>query len=779
MDYRGFKIRGMFLGKLALAAFVLMLMAVPSAQAQLRGDAPLSVFSQQQPTIQKIEVVGNQRVDESTVLSYIALKPGDPFDAERIDESLKRLFGTQLFADIRIRREESTLVIQVQENPIINRIVFEGNRRIEDDALSAEIQLRPRFVFTRAKVNEDTNRILDIYRRTGRYAAKVEPKIIQLEQNRVNLVFEIEEGDLTYVRRIVFVGNKNFSDSSLRSEINTKEVAWFRVLSTGDTYDPDRVNFDKELLRRFYLENGYADFEVRSVVSEISPDQSGFYITFTLDEGERYKVRNVGIKSELLQDVNIAKLQKLVKIESDDWYDATRVDDTIDLLTDELGNLGYAFVDVDPEIEKDKENQQLDITFVLNEGPKVYVERIDIEGNVRTLDNVIRREFELVEGDAFNTSKLRRSKRNLRNLNYFESIEVDTIPGSEPDRLVIKTEAREKSTGELSFGAGFSTTDSILGNIRLRERNLLGKGQDLRLSATASARRTELDLGFTEPYFMDRKLSAGIDLFRTTVEEDDDSSFRERRVGGGLRLGYQINENLSQQLRYTIREQSIEEVDADASRFIRDQEGTDLTSEISQTLLYDKRDNRIEPSNGYYWRLGTDFAGLGGTVKYLRVSASAGYYYPVAEEWILSLTGEAGLVNPVGGEDINIGDRFFLGGRDLRGFDNAGIGPRDVGTDDALGGNQFAAGTMQLDFPVGLPDELGVTGSIFADAGTLTDIDESGAGIEDSALIRSSVGVGIGWRSPFGPIRIDYAVPITKEDYDEEQSIQFQFGTLF
>jgi len=728
--------------------------------------------------INQILVEGTQRVDKSTVLSYMAVRPGDSFDAVRIDESLKRLFGTELFADIRMRRDGENLVVMVRENPIINRIAFEGNKRLKDDALEAEIQLRPRFVFTQRKVSEDVKRVLDIYRLSGRFGATVEPKIIKLEQNRVDLVFEIAEGDLTEVRRITFIGNKEFSDSSLRSEIQTKEAAFYRVFTSSDTYDPDRLNFDRELLRRHYLREGYADFEVLSAVAELDPDKKGFYITFTVNEGNRYHVGDINVATTV-KDLNVEDLQSKVTFESGDWYDAEKLEETVDVFIEELGNLGYAFVEVNPDIDKNAEDRTLDVSFDLQEGPKVFVERIDIEGNVRTLDKVIRREFDLAEGDAFNASKLKRSRRNLRNLGFFENVEVDTEPGEEPDRTVIKARVAEQSTGELSFGAGFSTNESVLGNVRLRERNLLGRGQDLRLSTTISGRRQELDLGFTEPYFLDRKIAAGFDLFRVTLEEADDISFEQRRIGGALRLGYFINRDLRQSWRYTYDDTSIENVDSDASRFIRDQEGTFQTSEISQTLRYDVRDNRFNPTEGGYWSFTTALAGLGGNVKYYKLTADAGYYHPFFfEDVILGLKAETGFVDGLD-DDVRISDRFFIGNNQVRGFQLAGLGPRDISTDDALGGNFYYSGSAEVSFPLGLPDELGIRGSVFLDAGTLTELDDTGTGIVDEDSLRVSTGIGISWSSPFGPIRIDFSEAIAKEDFDETESIKFNFGTSF
>jgi outer membrane protein insertion porin family len=729
------------------------------------------------PVVQQIRVDGTQRIDPETVQSYLLIKPGDEADADRLDRSLKALFATGLFADVTLRQEGGTLIVRVVENPIINRIAFEGNRRINEEQLLAEVQLRPRVVYTRTKVQNDVKRVLDLYRRSGRFAATVEPKVIQLPQNRVDLVFEINEGQITGVQRINFVGNQQFSDGRLREVVQTRESRWWRILSTDDTYDPDRLSFDRELLRKFYLANGYADFRVVSAVAELAPDREGFYITFTIEEGDRYKFRTVDVVSRL-RDLNVDDLRRRVTTEAGGWYDADKVEQSITALTDEVGSLGYAFVDIRPRINRDREARAVDVTYEIQEGPRVYVERINIVGNVRTLDKVIRREFRLAEGDAFNTAKLRRSRQRIRNLGFFDRVEVTNVPGEAPDRTVINVEVQERSTGELSFGVGFSTADGALADISIRERNLLGRGQDLKLGFTISQRRQEIDLSFTEPYFLDKNLSAGFDVFRITRDFQRESSFDQENTGFTLRTGYQITEPLRQTLRYTLREDTIENVAADASRLIREQQGTTVSSIIGQELLYDQRDDRFDPTEGYYLRLINDFAGIGGDVTFLRNRVGAGYYYPVVDEWVASLTGELGYIQDFG-EQIRIQNRFFIGGETLRGFASAGIGPRDITTGDALGGREYAIGSAQLTFPSGLPKELGIRGSLFSDFGTLRDPDTTGPEVVDVDSIRVSIGLGAVWRSPFGPIRVSVAVPVRKEEFDETELFRFSFGSRF
>src|SRR5262245_16732090 len=728
--------------------------------------------------IANIRVEGNQRIEAETVLSYMQLSPGDHFDAARIDKALKNLFASGLFADVSLRREGDDLVVTVVENPIINRLAFEGNSHIKDADLQNEVQLRPRTVYTATKVQADAKRILDIYRRSGRFAATVEPKVIPLDQNRVDLVFEIHEGDVTEVRRIDFVGNKVFSDGDLRSEILTQESAWYRFLSSNDTYDPDRLTVDREALRNFYLKNGYADFRVISSVAELSPDKNAFFITFTVEEGERYTFGAINVKTTL-KDLDPASLQGDISTIEGDWYDATEVEKTINAISDRVGDLGYAFVEVKPEVEKDREKRTIALTYDIQEGPKVYVERIDINGNVRTLDEVIRREFRVVEGDAFNASKIRRTRQRIQNLGFFSKVDLKTLQGSSPDRTIVQVTVEEQSTGDLQFGAGYSTSDGPIGDVSIRERNLLGRGQDLRLGFVLSGRRSQLDLSFTEPYFLDKNIAAGLDGFLTRTDRPE-SSFDEKNAGGGFRFSWEWAEFLRQTVRYTLSQDEIFNVDSDASLAIKQQEGTTLSSVVGQELTYDRRDNRFNPTEGYVVRLRNDVAGLGGDVRYLRSRLGAGYWYPVTSSVTASLNGEIGYIFGFN-QDVRITDAFFLGGSTLRGFETAGVGPRDIATDDSLGGNKYAAGSLEVSFPLGLPEEYGIKGRAFSDFGTLfdSDFDDTASTIVDNKSIRVSLGVGLTWTSPFGPLAVDLAYPIVREDFDKEEFFRFSVGTRF
>jgi len=784
----------------AVAALLLAPVAAPLpaiGQAASRGPALAQMGS---GTISDIRIEGAQRIEPETIRSYLLIQPGDPWDEETVDKSLKALFATGLFADVNLRRVGNTLVVRVVENPIINRIAFEGNNKIDEKDLSAEIQLRPRVVYTRTRVQNDVNRILDLYRRRGRFGATVEPKVIQLTENRVDLVFEINEGEYTGVKSINFVGNHQFSDSKLRSVIETKESRWYRFLTSADSYDPDRLQYDRELLRRYYLTEGYADFRVVSAVAELTPDRDGFIITFTLDEGERYRFGKIDVNIKL-KDLPADTVLPLLTVHSGDWYDADAVEKSISALTDALGNRGYAFVEVKPNISRNREDHTVDITFDVQEGPQVYVERIDIVGNVRTLDKVVRREFQLVEGDAFNTSKMQRSQQRIKNLGFFKKVEVTNSPGSAPDKTVVTAEVEEQSTGELSLGLGLSTTDGPLADINIRERNFLGRGQDLRIGTVVSFRSQQVDLSFTEPYFLDRNIAAGFDLFeiKTSPTENFFSGvtppYQQFSYGGALRTGYQITENLRQTLKYTVRSDDITNIQPNTSLFIALQAGQHTTSEIGQVLLYDRRDDRIDPTSGYYASIGNDFAGVGFGVDYVRNKVTAGYYYSVAPEWVLSVTGEAGYIFGWNGQQVLLQDRFFVGGDNLRGFQSAGIGPRDTVSGDALGGQKYYLGSVTLGVPLGLPKELGLSGRVFTDFGTLyhlepttltlTPSQSAAAGGQttltavQSPAIRASVGVGVSWKSPVGPIRLDIAYPVRKESFDKTQFFRVSFGTRF
>ena len=754
---------------LAIVLLGLALDAAVPLRGALAQEADVAIISE-------IRVEGNQRIEAATVGSYMLVREGMVMDAEQIDRSLKALFATGLFADVTLRRAGTVLIVSVVENPIINQLAFEGARKIDREVLESEVQLRPRIVYTRSRVQSDVQRLLQIYRRSGRFAATVEPKVIQLPQNRVDLVFEINEGPLTEIRRISFVGNRRFSDRRLRREIATRESRWWQFTSE-DTYDPDRLTFDRELLRRFYLSNGYADFRVVSAVAELSENRLDFFVTFTVEEGEVYEFGEIDVATDLAE-LNPAGLRGLIDFEPGDTYDAEAIEDAVQALNFEVGRLGYAFVDIRPRVLRNREARSIDITFEINEGPRVYIERIDIVGNVRTLDKVIRREFGLAEGDAFNTAKLRRAQRQIRGLGFFETVEIGDEPAGAEDRTNITVAVEERSTGELSIGAGISTLESFLVDLSIRERNLLGKGQDLKAAITLSSRRQQFDIAFTEPYFLDRKLAAGVDLKHISRDFQEEASFDKKEVSIVLRAAYPITDNLSQEVRYTLRQDTIENVSSSASRFIREQEGQRTTSAVGYTLKFDLRDDAILPSSGYLVQFSQDLAGLLGETRYLRSDLTYRYYYPFAEEWIGIAFFREGYIFGIG-EDVGIQDRYFLGGRRFRGFRQAGVGPRDRATADALGGNLFYVGGLEMAFPLGLPNEYDILGRVFTEVGSLALVDASGTGFVDIGTPRVTAGFGFSWGSPFGPLRIDFGFALAKEEFDETEVFRFDFGTRF
>lgn len=728
-------------------------------------------------TITEVVVEGTQRIDPATVRSYLLIRPGDEVDADKLDRSMKALFATGLFADVAIDRQGSRLVAKVVENPIVNRIQFEGNRKLADSVLIPEIQLKPRQVYTRTKVQNDVKRLIDIYRRAGRFAATVEPKVIELPQNRVDIAFEIVEGDVTSVRKIAFVGNQHFSESRLRDVLNTKESRWYRFLSTADTYDPDRISFDRELLRKFYLAQGYADFRVVSAVAELTPDRESFFVTFTLDEGDRYRFGKVDIQSTL-RDLKPEQIRGSVSTEEGAWYDADQVDQSVQRMTDRIGALGYAFVDIRPRISRDRERKAIGVVYEVQEGPRVYVDRINISGNTRTLDKVVRREMRLAEGDAFNSAKMRRSRQRLRFLGFFDKADVTNVPGESPDRTVVNVDVQERSTGEISFGFGFSSSDGPLADIRLRERNLLGRGQDLMIGGMVSGKRQEIDFSFEEPYLFDSNVAAGLDLFKVNRNFQREASYDVDSYGGTVRARYEMSENLRHTVRVFARSETIQNVSSNASRFIREQVGTYNTYGPGHDLIYDRRDDRFDPTDGYFIRLSQDLAGFGGDSNWLRNRLSAGAYYPFTEDFIGSLTSESGYVYDMD-QPVRINQRFFVGGDNFRGFRSAGIGPRDLATGDSLGGKRYVVGTASLSFPVGIPREVGMRTFAFSDFGSLWDTDAKGPTVFDENSIRASIGVGLSWRSPLGPIRLSVATPVVKESYDRDEIFRFSFGSRF
>lgn len=744
----------------------------------------------QADVVRNISVQGNKRVEPETVRSYMQFAVGDAYDPAKVDGSIKALFATGLFSDVRIDRAGADVIVTIVENPVINQIAFEGNSEIDTETLRNEVQLKPRSVYTRARVQADVQRVLDVYQRQGRYAATVEPKIIELEQERVNLVFEIAEGSATKVKGIHFVGNHAFSDSDLRDVISTTQKGWLDFLKGTSIYDPDRMNLDRELLRQYYLKNGYADAQVTAANAELDRDGSGFFVTFAIEEGEQYDFGAVNIESSVAA-IDAATFKSELTTKEGDTYDASNIDKSVENLTIAVSERGFAFARVRPQAQADPVTRKISLTYMIEEGPRVYIDRINISGNTRTKDYVIRREFKVAEGDAYNPLMVDQAKKRLKNLGLFKDVDVKRRPGSAQDRVILDVEVIEQSTGELSFGAGYSTSEGVIGDVSITERNLMGNGQFLRLQLSGSLERLQVQLSFTEPRFLDRNLAAGFDIFHKEIDQTSQSGFKSRRTGGGVRLGFPLSEQLWMQTNYTLARDEIFEVDPGASLAIKQAEGSAFTSLVGSTLTYDLRNNPKNPTKGLYFQTGADFAGVGGDVQYVSFAAEGRGYYPITENITFVTRAIGGYIQGWGGEEVRLIDLFFKGGETVRGFDRAGYGPRDLHTGDALGGAAYWATTAEIRFPIPfVPDDLGISGAVFADAGSLWNASipagtpsncaiAADVCLADSSAIRSSVGASIMWQSPVGPIRMDLAKVLSKETYDEEQIFRFGAATKF
>ncbi len=768
-------------------------------------DAEQTAAPQAPTIIRTVQVQGNQRVEANTVASYLLFARGDPYSAERIDLSIKTLYATGLFADVEIDPRDGNVLIRVVENPIINRVILEGNKALKQDKITDEIEAEPRAIFTRSKVQEDVQRIIELYRQSGRFAAQVVPKVVQQPQNRIDLIFEITEGPVTGVQRINFIGNNEYSDSRLRKEIVTEQSSWYKFFSSNDNYDPGRLEFDREQLRKYYTDRGFADFRVVSAVAELTPDQEDFYITFTLDEGEEYRWGNIEVETEL-ESLNEEFLRRLISIKEGDIYKASEVEEAIDSLTFAAGTSGFAFVDIQPNIKRNRDEKTVDLVFNLVEGPRVYIDRIDIVGNTTTLDYVIRREMELVEGDAFNRILLDRSRNRVRALRFFEEVEITEVQGDTPDRAIVEVKVTEQPTGELSFSAGFSSADAFLVDLTILQRNLRGRGQTMRFLIRASSNRREIDLRFTEPRFMGRNLSAGIELFDVTIDFLNETGFRQSRTGGQISFGFPVTQNTSLLARYSLRSEEIEVPSLNCAAILANplqtqqnnlcrQEGRRLASIGGYTFAWDRKNDPITPTRGFDVRLNQDFAGIGGDIRYIRTEVQSNFYRGLFPNVVASGKLFGGFIKGWGGDSVLANDRFYKGSFDFRGYENAGIGARVLQTNTltgetrrglALGGNAYALAATEVSFPLGIPALLG---SVFAEAGTVGLLDDEflfenvdgdfRTEVIDDLSLRAVVGASVFWESPFGPIRFDFTKPLKKVPYDERKSFQFTTRTRF
>ncbi len=738
--------------------------------------------------IERIAVIGNERIEPATIASYLAVRVGDYFDPARIDASLKSLYATGLFADVTMEKDGGALIIRVVESPIINRVIYEGNNKIKRDDMNEEVVLRPRMVYTRAKVRDAVQRILELYRKKGYFAAVVEPKYIEREQNRVDVIFEVTEGPKSRVSRINFIGNEVFSDIELRGEVATQESRWWKIFTSEDTYDPDRLDYDREVLRQFYLGQGYADFRIVSAIAELTPDQKDFFITITIEEGNIYTFGELNVESEI-DELPSERFQNLLLMRKGGIYNAKAIEDTIEYMTQAAGSRGFAFLDVRPQISRDKETRELGVTFHILKSPRTYVERITLNGNVRTLDKVIRREFRLAEGDAFNTMRVDRSENRLNSLGFFREVTIDREPGSTPDSVILNVNVEEQATGELSFGLGFSSLESFILDFSIAERNLLGKGQALRLGVSWSGRRKQVDVSFTEPRFLGKNIQAGINVFRRQIDSYTESSFSTTSTGFSLNTGLPLSEYVSLGTRYTLRVDDVDIGGSLVSDFLLASAGKQTTSQVGLTLQYNSLNSYRYPTHGQRLTLSEEIAGLGGDVKYLRTIVKYDFYRPIVGQWIFHAKAEYGYIRGLG-QNVKINNRFFLGGPKFRGFKNAGVGPRDTRTNAFLGGNAYYIASVGVAIPLGRAvQEMGVRVDTFIDVGALSKVDLeefdfNGNPLDNSYVFsngspRVSAGFGVSWESPFGPFRIDVARAIRKQPFDEPEVIQFNVGTVF
>lgn len=795
------------------------------------GTAEVSVAQSAQT---RIDVEGNRRVEAGTIRSYFRVGGAEHLDSAKIDAALKALYATGLFQDVRITPGNGRILVSVVENPVVNKVAFEGNHKVKDEQLLAEIQTKPRGTFSRAVVQGDVQRIVDIYQHNGRYDVTVAPKVIDLPNGRVDLVFEVTEGAKTGVEKIIFTGNKAFSDYRLKDVIKTGVTNWLSFLKSNDIYDADRIEVDRDLLRRFYLRNGFADVRIVSAVGEYNPGSKGFVITFTIDEGIQYHFGAVNIQSTV-PSVKGEALRYKLRVESGRVYNADAVEKSVEEATIEVARMGYPFASVRPRGERNVAARTVDVTFVVEEGQRVYVERINIKNNTRTRDYVIRREFDIVEGDPYNRALVDRAERRIKNLGYFKTVKVTTEPGSAPDRIIIDCDVEEQSTGEFSFAGGYSTADGIIGEVSIGERNLMGTGDIAKASIQYGQFARGFDLSFVEPYLFGQRLAFGTDVFFHQTTGSLYLSYLQKTMGGDIKLGVPITENLSTQARYTAYQQEISLpsqlnncnnvspdfintfpetgpvncfADGEASLAVRKElsQGPVLVSALGYTMAYNTLDNNKSPTNGLMIQLKQDGAGAGGDVRNVKTTIDARLYNEIFPDIVAMVRLQGGHAMGWGGQDLRMLDHFQGGPNMVRGFQPAGFGPRDVtqakllcgsaasdcGLNDALGGSLYWAASTEILTPVPFaPKDFGMRLAWFADAGQLMNYVGptswlTGPGATGETLInsgngkvRSSVGMGLLWDSPFGPLRFDLAYALTREPYDRIQVFQFGGGTRF
>ena len=805
-----------------LALVILVVMALVDSGSQAFAAAGISVQ-------------GNKRVDSETISSYFT-----GTDEAAINKGVKDLYATGLFSDVKVSHSGGQVIITVTENKVINRVVFEGNSKIKTENLTTEVQSKSHGPYSKAMVDADVERIKDVYRRSGRAAATVTARTVELPNGRVDVVFTIDEGEKTGIKAINFVGNHVYSAGKLRDLMETTEMNYFSFFKTSDVYDPDRIAADLERIRRFYLKTGYADFRVIGSDAQFDPAQGGYILTITVEEGVQYTVSSVNVESHL-PDLDGAALAPYVRIAAGDIYNGDLVEKSVDALTKEVGKHGYPFTQVRPRGDRDPATRTVSIAFVLEEGPRVYIERIDIKGNTRTRDYVIRREFEIGEGDAYNRALIDRAERRLNNLGYFKKVKITNEPGSSPDRIIIVVDVEDQPTGSLSLSGGYSTTDGFIADVSVSESNFMGRGQFVKLSVSEGQYSRGVDLSFTEPYFLGERLAAGFDLYAKMSDPWEYSYYSSFTAGGALRLGLPITEEVSFSPRYSLYRTDISIPDSsnqpyndctspiwgitpgyngiqpnlyyncltngEASLALKEAQGPFVTSMVGYTLSYNSLDNNRNPTGGWLAELRQDVAGAGGDEHFVRTTGDIRYYHEIHDQIVGLIHLQGGDLAGYGANPIRIVDNFNLGPSLVRGFAPAGIGPRDLASGDPqgnpLGGTIYWGGSLEVQFPIyGLPKDLGLKGAIFTDAGTLygfngrtnfspTGVCSGGPWVypftqsnciivgANSPLIRTSAGGSIIWASPLGPIRFDFAKAITKSQYDTTQFFRFTGGTTF
>ena len=747
----------------------------------LAGAALVSAVAAHAEEVKKVTIEGNERVEDTAVLSYINISSGDEYDPRQSSRIIKNLYNTGLFNNVEIVFTNGELVVEVEENPLVNKVAFEGNDEVVDERFREVISLKPRAVYTPSKVQKDVQTILSYYRQKGFFLTKVNPQMIKRDQNRVDVIYQIEEGQETEIKGIDFVGNERFSDNELKSLIRTKESAWWRLWGGTDLYDPDLVEIDKELLRRHYIQAGYADFNVVSAVAELTKEKDGFFITFTIHEGPSYDFGQIDVRLDAIdEDLDRDEILSTLEVKNGNVYNGALVEEDMEKLTTYLGNKGFAFLDVRPQFRQDEAARTVDVTYDIVPGPRVYVNRINIQGNDRTRDYVLRREMRFSEGDAFSASKLTRSKDRLTYLGFFEDVNVRHQETGIPDKVDIDVNVKEQSTGEFNIGAGFSSYDGPLASAEVKEKNFLGKGQEMNFSMSVSGRRQDFNFGFTEPYFMNKELSAGIDIFNEERDYQDESSYDTKRVGASLRFGVPLTEYARDFVTVGIKKTEITGIDSTASQFIRAEEGEKTAIFLSNAITYDTRDSRLTPTKGFKAQGSLEYSGFGSDIEFLRGRIGGSWHKEIRDDWVFTVAGEAGAIWDIN-NDIPLYEMFQLGGNNgLRGFDFSGIGPRDATNDDALGGKYMLSNTLELSFPMGAQmKEMGINGLVFADGGFVTEFKENNSSVIDSKTYRASVGIGAYWRSPLGPLRFEFAVPVSKAKEDRTKIFSFNFGTRF